>query len=278
MLSDAKVKELEQRARQVRALTLRMINAIGSGHVGGSMSVVDALALLYFERMNINPKEPRRPDRDRLVLSKGHAGPALYATLALRGYFPEEECLTLNQPGTNLPSHCDMNRTIGIDMTAGSLGQGLSAAVGMALAGKMDGKKYRVYCIVGDGEMQEGQIWEALMFAAHRKLDNLIIFVDSNKLQIDGPLKDVNNLEPLADKLRGFGYFTQAVNGHDFRAMDAAVEAAIQRAAPSVVILDTIKAKGYCLAEGEVGSHFMPVSGEDLQKALLALDEKGKAC
>ncbi|MCL2001212.1 MAG: transketolase [Planctomycetes bacterium] len=274
MLSEAKVKELGEKARQIRILTMRMLGAIGSGHLGGSMSIVELLALLYFDRLNINPKEPRWPDRDRLVLSKGHAGPALYATLALRGYFNPDECLTLNQSGTNLPSHCDMNKTIGIDMTAGSLGQGLSAAVGMALAGKLDKRKYRVYCIVGDGEAQEGQIWEALMFGAQKKLDNLTVFLDNNRLQIDGPVAEVNSLDPLADKFKSFGYFTQSVDGHDYLAINEALDTAQKQAIPSIVILNTIKGKGVPFAEGMVTSHFMPLTQENIDQALAALGEK----
>ncbi len=277
MLSEAKVKELGEKARQIRVLTLRMINAIGSGHLGGSMSVVELLSLLYFERMNINPKEPRWPDRDRLILSKGHAGPALYATLALRGYFPPADCLTLNQPGTLLPSHCDMNKTVGIDMTAGSLGQGLSASVGMALAGRLDKKNYRVYCVVGDGEAQEGQVWEALMFGAQKKLSNLTVFIDYNRLQIDGPVADVNGLEPMVDRFKSFGYFTQSVDGHDFQAIAGALDNVQKQAAPSVVILNTVKAKGVPFAEGLVTSHFMQINQESLDKALAALGEKGGA-
>ncbi|MDR1518883.1 MAG: transketolase [Planctomycetota bacterium] len=278
MLTKEKIRELEEQARKTRILVLRMLNAIGAGHLGGSLSVVEVLTILYFQRMNLRPAEPRWPDRDRLVLSKGHAGPALYATLAYRGYFPVEECLTLNQPGTLLPSHCDMTRTIGIDMTAGSLGQGLSAAVGMALAGKLDRKDYRVYAVVGDGEAQEGQIWEALMYAAHRKLDNLTVFLDYNKLQIDGPVAEINGLEPLAAKTEAFGLFTQRIDGHDFAALDRALDAAGGTAGrPAMIILDTVKAKGACFAEGQLSSHHRAVSDDDLKAALAALDAKGGA-
>lgn len=276
MLAKEKELELAEKARETRILVLRMLNAIGAGHLGGSMSVVETLALLYFHRLNIRPREPRWPDRDRFVMSKGHAGPALYATLALRGYFPPEECLTLNQPGTKLPSHCDMTKTIGIDMTAGSLGQGLSAAVGMALAGKLDRKGYRVYCMVGDGEAQEGQIWEALMYAAHRKLDNLLVFIDYNKLQIDGPLAEINSLDPLPAKAEAFGLFAQSADGHDFQALDAALDrAAGTSGRPSMIILNTIKAKGACFAEGQLSSHHTAVSDDNLKAALAALEAKG---
>ena len=278
MLSEAKAKELAEQARQSRILVMRMLNTIGSGHVGGSMSIIDTLTLLYFSRMNIDPKQPRWPDRDRFVLSKGHAGPALYATLARRGFFPVDECLTLNQPGTKLPSHCDMCKTVGIDMTAGSLGQGLSAAVGMALAAKLDKRKYTVYCVIGDGESQEGQIWEALMFAAHRKLDNLVVLLDYNQLQIDGPVAEVNALEPVADKFRSFNFFTQSVAGHDFQAIDAAMDAAAaNKGSPSMIILNTTKCKGICYAEGQVSSHFMQVPKEKLEEALAGLNANGGA-
>lgn len=275
MLSESETRNLVKEAKNIRATTLRMMNAIGVGHLGGAMSVVDILTLLYCKRMNIRPNEPRWPDRDRLILSKGHAGPALYATLARRGYFPEEECLTLNQNGTKLPSHCDMTRTIGIDMTAGSLGQGLSAAVGMALAGRLDGKDYRVHCIMGDGEMQEGQIWEAMMYAGNQKLRNLTIYIDRNRMQIDGTLAEVNDIEPLADKCRSFNFYTQTVDGHDVRAIDEALDKAGGQEMPAAFILNTVKGKGAFFAEGKVMSHNMPVSDADMNEALARLQREG---
>lgn len=274
MLTKEKERELAEHARLTRILTLRMVNAAGAGHLGGCLSIVEVLTLLYFSRMDISPDNPRRPDRDRLVLSKGHAGPALYATLARRGYFPESDCLTLNQPGTNLPSHCDMLRTVGVDMTAGSLGQGLSAAVGMALAGKLDNLGYKVYCVVGDGECQEGQIWEALMYASQRQLDNLVVFVDHNGLQIDGAVEEVNNPGPFVDKLNSFGFNTLSVDGHDFAAIDAALDAVAGKSGPSAIVLETIKGKGAIFAEGKVTSHHMAVSDDNLAEALAELCAK----
>lgn len=193
----SELKDLKEVCREIRELTLGSIYSIGKGHVGGCMSIVEVLATLYFEEMNIDPAEPKKAGRDRLIVSKGHAGPAVYATLAARGYFPREELLTLNKVGTNLPSHCDMNKTTGIDMTTGSLGQGFSCAVGVAVGSKLSGDGATIYTIIGDGESQEGQIWEAAMFAAHRGLDNLIAFTDANRMQIDGMVDEVCSLGDL---------------------------------------------------------------------------------
>jgi transketolase len=264
--------ELEAKAREIRALTIDAIGYLGMGHIGGSMSIVDALTLLYYRHMRIDPADPRRRDRDQLVLSKGHAGPALYATLASKGYFPEEWLHTLNVGGTKLPSHCDRNRTPGIDMTTGSLGQGISAACGIALGNRMNGITSTVYCIIGDGESDEGQVWEAAMFAAQYKLDRLVAFTDYNRMQIDGPTAEIMNLESLKAKWEAFGWFTQEVNGHDMEAMDEAVERAKANSGrPSMIVLDTVKAKGFSLAEGQVGSHSMSFSYEDAKKAIAAL-------
>lgn len=277
MLHEETHDMLADMAWKIRALTLRMMNSIGAGHVGGSLSIADILALLYFHRANIRPASPDWPERDRIVLSKGHAGPALYATLALRGYFPPEECLTLNRPGTRFPSHCDMRKTPGVDMTAGSLGQGLSVAVGMGLAGRLDALRYTVYCIVGDGEAQEGQIWEALMYGAQARLDNLVVLFDYNRMQIDGTLEEINSLESLTQKLESFRYFTQSVNGHDFDEMDAALDRARHAKGPAAIILNTVKGKGAPFAEGDVLSHHMPVTDERLREALSVLESKGGA-
>ncbi len=264
---------LQERATDIRALALRMFNAIGKGHVGGAMSISDLLSVLYFRRMKIRPEDPKWADRDRLVLSKGHAGPALYATLALRGYFPVEECLTLNQPGTNLPSHCDMLKTIGIDMTAGSLAQGFSAATGMALACQLDKKSNKIYAIIGDGESQEGQIWEAAMYAGNRKLSNLIAFCDNNGMQIDGTTNEINSIEPIADKWQAFRWNVLTCDGHDIESIDNAIEAAMQETErPTMIILNTIKGKGANFCEGTVASHSTAVSAELLADALAALN------
>jgi transketolase len=213
MIKETKIKELEQFATQIRIELIKEMGRLGFGHLGGGLSIVDALAVLYGAVMRIDPKNPGWEERDWLVCSKGHAGPAIYATLALKGYFPMEELLTLNCPGTHLPSHCDRNKTIGIDMTTGSLGQGSSLAVGVALGNRMDGRKNTTFLILGDGEIQEGQVWEAVLLAANKKLDNLIALVDANKQQLDGYTKDINDLGDIAKKFESFGWFAQSIDG-----------------------------------------------------------------
>ncbi len=260
---------LEGKAKEIRKHTLECIGALGVGHVGGSLSIVDALAVLYYDQMKIDPKNPKWAERDRFVLSKGHAGPAVYATLALKGYFPMEQLATLNQSNTDLPSHTDMNKTVGVDMTTGSLGQGFSAAVGMAVAVHMDNADLNVYAMIGDGESQEGQIWEAAMLAASRKLDKLIAFTDYNKMQIDGTVEDINGLKPLDQKWVAFGWDVQVVDGHDVIAIKEAIEKAKQTSGkPHMIILDTIKGKGAYFSEGKLGSHNMPVTMEMVEKAV----------
>ncbi len=223
--------------------------------------------------MDVDPADPRKRDRDQLVLSKGHSGPALYATLASKGFFPVDWLHTLNVGGTRLPSHCDRNRTPGIDMTTGSLGQGLSAACGIALGNRLNGIASRVFAIIGDGESDEGQNWEAAMFAAHNRLENLIAFTDCNKLQIDGSTEEIMNLGNLGAKWEAFGWFVQEVDGHDFAAMDAAVGRVKEgKGRPSMIILHTVKAKGFSLAEGQVASHNMAFSYEDAKKAIAVLE------
>jgi transketolase len=272
-MTSVKVEELEKQAREIRILTIDAIGFLGVGHIGGAMSIIEALTLLYYKHMDVDPKNPRKADRDQLVLSKGHAGPALYSTLATKGFFPREWLRTLNVGGTNLPSHCDRNRTPGIDMTTGSLGQGLSAACGIALGNKLNGVCSKIYCIIGDGESDEGQNWEAAMFAAHYKLDNLVAFTDYNKLQIDGSTKEVMDLGSLRAKWEAFGWFAQEVDGHDFAAMDEAVEKAKrQTGKPSMIILDTIKAKGFAPSEGQAASHNQSFTHEEALKAIAALE------
>jgi transketolase len=267
------IAELEKRAKEIRILTIEAIGRLGVGHIGGAMSVVDLLALLYFRRMDVDPAEPRRADRDQLVLSKGHAGPALYSTLALKGYFPREWLSTLNSGGTRLPSHCDRNRTPGVDMTTGSLGQGISAACGIALGNRLAGVSSRIYCVIGDGECDEGQVWEAAMFAAHYRLDKLTAFVDRNKMQIDGTTDQVMSLGSLFAKWEAFGWFVQEADGHDMAAMDAAIErAAATKGQPSMIILDTVKGKGFSPGEGQVASHSMSFGPEEARKAIAALE------
>ncbi len=265
---------LKENAREIRKLTIDAIGYLGVGHIGGAMSIVEVLTLLYYKHMNIDPKNPRKPDRDMLVLSKGHAGPSLYSTLALKGFFPMDWLHTLNQGGTNLPSHCDRNRTPGIDMTTGSLGQGLSAAVGIALGNRLDGHNNNVYAIIGDGESNEGQVWEAAMSAAMFKLNKLIAFTDYNKMQIDGYTKEIMDIDDLTSKWLSFGWHVQRVDGHDFQAMDRAVEIAkSEQFRPSMIVLDTIKGKGCSFAEGLLSNHNMKFDYEKAKEAIKKLEE-----
>lgn len=261
---------MKQIAKEIRTLTVECIASIGQGHIGGSLSIVDVLTVLYYKHMNIDPKNPKKLGRDRLVLSKGHAGPALYATLAHKGYFDKSELKTLNRLGTNLPSHCDMNKTPGVDMTAGSLGQGLSCACGMAIASKMDQDNAYIYCIIGDGEAQEGQIWEASMFASHRKLDNLIVFLDNNKLQLSGYTKDVMSIGNAVNKWESFGFYVQEIDGHDLEQIDKAIQnAKTNKEKPSMIVLNTIKGKGVKYAENAApANHSMPLSEDNLKQIL----------
>jgi transketolase len=272
-MTEKRKRELETIAKEIRTLTIDEIGFLGVGHIGGAMSVVELLTLLYNEHMKVDPANPRMADRDWLVLSKGHAGPTLYATLALKGFFPKEWLHTLNVGGTKLPSHCDRNLTPGVDMTTGSLGQGFSAAMGVALGLRMGKVKSTVYTVIGDGESDEGQVWEAAMFAGNSGLANLIAFTDFNKQQLDGFTKDIQNLEGLDDKWKAFGWFVQRVDGHDFDAMDKAIRAAKkQTTKPSMIILDTIKGKGCDFAEGLVSNHNMTFSMDQAKAAIAALD------
>ena len=263
---------LKNQAKEIRKLTIEEIATLGSGHIGGAMSIVDLLALLYFHRMKIDPQKPRWEDRDQLVVSKGHSGPAVYAALALKGFFPKDWLNTLNKGGTSLPSHCDRNKTPGIDMTTGSLGQGFSAAIGIALGLRMDKKSSTVYTIIGDGESNEGQIWEGAIFAGCQKLSNLIAFTDYNKQQLDGFTKDILDLGDLAAKWTAFGWFTQEVDGHDISALDAAIEKALtQKEKPSMIVMHTIKGKGCNFAEGLEKNHSMAFDMEKAKEAIAAL-------
>ena len=257
-------------AKQIREDTMRCMGSIGVGHVGGCLSVTEILVSLYYKYMNVDPHRPDMPGRDRLICSKGHAGPAVYATLANKGYFDKSELLTLNKGGTNLPSHCDMNKTIGIDMTTGSLGQGFSCAVGIAYASKLADDGAYTYAIVGDGESQEGQIWEAAMFAAHYKLNRLIAFTDYNNMQIDGLVSDVCDIAPLADKWRSFGWNVYEIDGHDYDQIDAAIEGAkAETARPTMIVAHTIKGKGVSWIQTKgFGNHNMPISEENLAIAI----------
>ena len=265
--------DLKEVCKDIRCDILRCIGHLGVGHIGGCLSVAELLAVLYFEEMNIDPANPKMPGRDRFVCSKGHAGPAVYATLANRGYFDKKELLTLNQGGTNLPSHCDMNRTVGIDMTTGSLGQGFSCAVGVALGSKLEKDGATIYALVGDGESQEGQIWEAAMFAAAKKLDNLIAFTDYNKLQIDDTVAKGNDIAPLAEKWAAFGWNVIDVeDGNDVEQVSEAVKHAKLGAGsgkPTMVILNTLKGCGVqWIVDLGAGNHNCPVSEEQAEAAI----------
>lgn len=275
MLSEKKVRELEEFALRIRLETLKELGGLGFGHLGGAMSAVETLAVLYGEVMNIDPSNPGWEERDWFICSKGHAGPAVYAALALRGFFPVEELATLNRPGTKLPSHCDRNRTRGVDMTTGSLGQGVSSAVGVALGNRMDGRKNRIYLMAGDGELQEGQVWEAALFAAHRKLDNLIAFVDNNKQQLDGFTKDINDVGDIKSKFESFGWKALEADGADIPAIYEAVAKAGEAAGkPSVIVLHTVKGKGCSFAEGTPDNHHMVFKEGQMAPEIARLEEE----
>lgn len=266
-------KSLKILAAKIRKHAIEGIYSAASGHPGGSLSIADLLALLYFEVMNVDPKHPKDENRDRLVLSKGHCAPALYGALAERGYFPLEDIKTLRQIDSYLQGHPDMKGVPGVDMSTGSLGQGISAANGMAIAGKMDNKDYHVYAILGDGELEEGQVWEAAMFAAQYKLDNLTAFVDFNGLQIDGKITDVMSPCPIDEKFRAFGWDVQVVDGHDFDALRKAVSAAAKVCGkPSVIIMKTTKGKGVSFMENEISWHGSAPNEEQYKQAMAELD------
>lgn len=270
-------KELVEKCREIRYQMMDMLGHLGVGHVGGSLSAIEALVVTYYKYMRIDPKNPKKEGRDRFVMSKGHGGPALYTVLADLGYFPKELLYTLNQGGTSLPSHPDMLRTPGIDMTTGSLGQGLSCAVGVALASRYRGDGARIFALIGDGESQEGQIWEAAMYGAHMKLDNLVAFTDYNNLQIDGRTDEINDIAPLDKKWESFGWHTVVVDGHDVAAIDRAVANALgTKGKPSMIILKTVKGKGVSFIEAAgTGNHNMPVSPENRAQALEELKAGG---
>lgn len=270
-----KYEMLQEKATEIRKLTIQTIGKLGVGHIGGALSLCEVLSVLYFDAMKVDPQNPKWDERDRFVLSKGHGGPAVYATLALKGFIPVEELDTLNRPNTHLPSHCDMKLTTGIDMSTGSLGQGFSAACGMAVAGKMDKRDLYIYAIIGDGESQEGQIWEAAMLAGSRQLDNFIAFTDYNKMQLDGYIEDVNGLYPLEDRWKSFGWHVQTVNGHDCRAIARAIDNAKKlKGKPSMIILDTVKGKGGYFCENMVASHNMTIDEATWKKAIEIIDEE----
>lgn len=255
-MEQSKLNELKRHAAAVRLGVLDGTHAAASGHPGGSLSIADVVTYLYFEEMNVDPKNPHAADRDRLVLSKGHTAPALYAVLAEKGYFPKEDLLTLRQADSYLQGHPDMKHTPGVDMTTGSLGLGVSAACGMALAAKIDKKDYRTYAIIGDGESEEGQVWEAAMFAAHYKLDNLCFILDLNGLQIDGKITDVMNPTPHDKKFEAFGFNVISADAHDFESLESAFRAAREcHGKPTAIIVHSVKGKGVSFMENQVGWH-----------------------
>ena len=269
--------ELQKTANEVRKGIVTAVHGAKAGHPGGSLSAADIFTYLYFEEMNIDPKDPKKADRDRFVLSKGHTAPGLYSVLANRGYFPVEDLPTLRHLGSYLQGHPCMQETPGVDMSSGSLGQGISAAVGMALAAKMDGKDYRTYTLLGDGEIQEGQVWEASMFAGHRKLDNLVVIVDNNSLQIDGKIDDVCSPYPIDKKFEAFNFHVINIDGNDFDQIDAAFkEAKATKGMPTAIICKTVKGKGVSFMENNAGWHGKAPNDEEYATAMADLEKIGE--
>ena len=269
--------ELQKTANEVRKGIITAVHGAKAGHPGGSLSAADLFTYLYFEEMNVDPKDPKKADRDRFVLSKGHTAPGLYSTLANRGFFPVEDLPTLRHLGSYLQGHPCMQETPGVDMSSGSLGQGISAAVGMALAAKMDNKDYRVYTLLGDGEIQEGQVWEASMFAGHRKLDNLVVIVDNNGLQIDGKIDDVCSPYPIDKKFEAFNFHVINIDGNDFDQIDAAFkEARATKGMPTAIICKTVKGKGVSFMENSAGWHGKAPNDEEYAVAMADLTKIGE--
>ena len=270
--------ELQKAANEVRKGIVAAVHGAKAGHPGGSLSAADIFTYLYFEEMNIDPKDPKKPDRDRFVLSKGHTAPGLYSVLANRGYFPVEDLPTLRHMGSYLQGHPCMQETPGVDMSSGSLGQGISAAVGMALAGKMDNKDYRVYTLLGDGEIEEGQVWEASMFAGHRKLDNLVVIVDNNGLQIDGKIDDVCSPYPIDKKFEAFNFHVINIDGNDFDQLEAAFkEARNTKGMPTAIVCKTLKGKGVSFMEGSIDWHGKAPNDAEFEIAMADLEKVGEA-
>ena len=267
--------ELQKIANEVRKDIVTAVHAAKAGHPGGSLSAADVFTYLYFEEMNIDPKDPKKADRDRFVLSKGHTAPGYYSALAERGFFPKEDLKTLRHLGSYLQGHPDMKHIPGVDMSSGSLGQGISAAVGMALSAKLSNESYRVYTLLGDGEIQEGQVWEAAMCAGFYKADNLIAFVDNNKLQLDGSLEEVMSPYPIGEKFKAFGWNVLEVNGHDVEQIADAVElASVMKGKPTVIVADTVKGKGVSLFENNVDFHGGQPKPEEWPACFAQLDAK----
>jgi len=269
---------LKKTANEIRKGIVTAVHSAKSGHPGGSLSAADILTYLYFEEMNIDPENPKKEDRDRFVLSKGHIAPGLYSTLAHRGFFPVEDLKTLRHVGSYLQGHPDMKHIPGVDMSSGSLGQGISAAVGMALSAKLDNASYRVYTLLGDGEIQEGQVWEAAMFAGARKLDNLTVIVDNNGLQIDGDIADVCSPYPIADKFKAFNFNVVEIDAHDFEQIDAAFKKAKEtKGMPTAIIAKSIKGKGVSFMENQAGWHGTAPNDEQYAQAMADLEKIGES-
>ena len=274
-MDKAAIDALRDAAFSIRCSTIREIASFGSGHIGGSMSIIEILTYLYYREMDTDPSDPRKETRDRLVVSKGHAGPAVYATLASKGFFPSEWLSTLNKGGTRLPSHCDMTKTPGVDFTGGSLGQGFSAAVGIALGQRVRKLGARTFTIIGDGESQEGQVWEAAEAAGAWKLDNLFAFLDLNGQQLDGYTKDIIPQIHIPERWKSFGWDTREINGHDFQEIEAAIEEAKKTPGmPHMIIMNTIKSYGYIPGEGIKSNHSMPITPEGAEEAIRALKDR----
>ena len=270
--------ELMKTANEIRKGIVTALHSAKAGHPGGSLSATEIFTYLYFEEMNVDPKDPKKADRDRFVLSKGHTAPGLYSTLAQKGFFPKEDLVTLRHTGSYLQGHPDMKHIPGVDMSSGSLGQGISAAVGMAIAGKLDNADYRVYTLLGDGEIQEGQVWEASMLAAHRKLDNLVVIVDNNSLQIDGAITEVNSPYPIDKKFEAFNFHVINIDGNDFDQIDAAFkEAKTVKGQPTAIIAKTVKGKGVSFMENQVGWHGKAPNDEEYKIAMEELEKAGEA-
>lgn len=271
--------ELQKNANEIRKGIVTAVHAAKAGHPGGSLSAAETFTYLYFEEMNIDPKDPKKADRDRFVLSKGHTAPGLYSTLANRGFFPVEDLKTLRQIGSHLQGHPCIQHTPGIDMSSGSLGQGISAAVGMALSAKLSNDNYRVYTLLGDGEIQEGQVWEAAMFAGHRKLDNLVVIVDNNGLQIDGKIDEVCSPYPIDEKFKAFNFHViNVADGNDFDQLRAAFkEAKETKGMPTAIVMKTVKGKGVSFMENQAGWHGKAPNDEEYKTAMEELEKAGEA-
>ena len=270
--------ELMKTANEIRKGIVTALHSAKAGHPGGSLSATEIFTYLYFEEMNVDPKDPKKADRDRFVLSKGHTAPGLYSTLAQKGFFPKEDLVTLRHTGSYLQGHPDMKHIPGVDMSSGSLGQGISAAVGMAIAGKLDNADYRVYTLLGDGEIQEGQVWEASMLAASHKLDNLVVIVDNNNLQIDGTIEEVNSPYPIDKKFEAFNFHVINIDGNDFDQIDAAFkEAKTVKGQPTAIIAKTVKGKGVSFMENQVGWHGKAPNDEEYKIAMEELEKAGEA-